>query len=215
MSQVRSNDANNTNVNRIVRFNITASAVGNAAIAANTFAALEGPNYNYKRYGKVNNPTQAQILAQLRTSLVTRVISQYAILVGVQVADALGGPDLGSGLRVEMETDRSGIYYNNDWSTDQTQDKHEVLPITDTVGIGGMNVVKTKPGLQQLLDTLGNVSYDDGVTFVFGGPTGAFDSSAVAVTLPDGTSANGPRLDDAVGGVSSGLVITWDNPAVI
>ena len=214
MTQVRTNDANNANVNRIVRFDIAASGVAGAVAAADMFAALEGPNSHYKHYGRVQNPTQAQILAQLRLSLITRSLSRYAILVGVQVADE--GAGAGSAVRLEFETDRSGVFYNNVWSTDQSVDKDIVTDIVDTVGIGGMSAgPKTKDGLQSMLDELGSVSYDDGVTYVFGGgPTGAFDSTA-GVTLPDGTTGTGPSLADAVVTVSSGLTVTWDNPAVI
>jgi len=203
MSQVRSNDANNANVNRIVRFDITAG--GGATPAADMFAALEGPNYHYKHYGKVQNPTAAQQLAQLRLSLITRSLSRYAILVGVQVADE--GAGAGSAVRLEFETDRSGVFYNNGWSSNQALDKDIVTDIVDTVGIGGMSAgPKTKAGLQSMLDELDAVSYDDGVTFIFG------TDSTTGVTMPDGTTATGPSL---AGGANSGLVVVWDNPAVI
>jgi len=202
MTQVRTNDANNANTNRIVRFDVTAG--GGATPAADMFVALQGPNYNYKHYGKVQNPTQAQILAQLRLSLITRSLSRYAILVGVQVADQ--GAGAGSAARLEFETDRTGVYYNNDWSTNQAVDKDIVIDIADTVGVGGMTTPKTKAGLQTMLDELAAVSYDDGVTFIFG------TDSTAGVTLPDGTTATGPSL---AGGANSGLVVTWDNPAVI
>ena len=221
MTQVRTNDANNANTNRIVRFDITVNTAaynvntnpgGGAVDASDIFAALEGPNYNYKHYGKVQNPTQAQILAQLRLSLVTRTLSRYAILVGVQVADVTTSGETSNALRLEFETDRTGVYYNNDWSTDQSVDKNIVTDIADTVGTGGMNSPKTKAGLQTMLDELASVSYDDGVTYIFG-----FDSTA-GVTLPDGTSATGPSLAPSTilsPPVASGLVVTWDNPAAI
>jgi len=207
MSQVRSNDANNANVNRIVRFDITANGVAGAVPAADMFAALEGPNSYYKHYGKVQNPTAAQELAQLRLSLITRSLSRYAILVGVQVADQ--GAGAGSAVRLEFETDRSGVFYRDGWSTDQVAPKNIVTDIVDTVGTGGMPYgPKTKAGLQSMLDDLAAVSYDDGVTFIFG------SDSSTGVTMPDGTTATGPSLEDSVAG-SSGLVVTWDDPAVI
>ena len=213
MTQVRTNDANNANTNRIVRFDISAEVPGTAG--GDIFASLQGPNYNYKHYGKVQNPTQTQILAQLRLSLVTRALSRYAILVGVQVAENAAAADT---LRLEFETDRTGVFYNNVWSTDQSVDKNIVDPIADTVGIGGMNSPKTKPGLQQMLDELAGVTYDDGVTFIFG------TDALTGVTLPDGTTATGPDLTSTatppaagppVTPTVSGLVVTWDNPAVI
>lgn len=221
MTQVRTNDANNANTNRIVRFDIAVDLTGivpsgapvvndQVTDASDIFASLQGPNYNYKHYGKVQNPTQAQILAQLRLSLITRSLSRYAILVGVQLADA--GAETSNAVRLEFETDRTGVFYNNDWSTDQSVDKNIVADIADTVGTGGMNAPKTKAGLQKMLDELAAVSYDDGVTYVFG-----WDSSA-GVTLPDGTSATGPSLastNTPAVPVYSGLQIVWDNPAKV
>ncbi len=203
MSKVRSNDANNANVNRIVRFDIAAG--GGAAPAADMFAALEGPNYHYKHYGRVQSPTAAQELAQLLLSMITRSLSRYALLVGVQVADQ--GAGAGSAVRLEFETDRSGVFYNNGWSSNQGLDKDIVIDIVDTVGTGGMPYgPKTKDGLQSMLNDLAAVSYDDGVTFIFG------TDSTTGVTMPDGTTATGPSL---AGGANSGLVVVWDNPAVI
>jgi len=206
MTQVRSNDANNANTNRIVRFDVVAETPGTAG--ADIFAALMGPNYNYKHYGKVQNPTQAQILAQLRLSLVTRSLSRYAILVGVQVAQS--GADVNAAVRLEFETDRTGVFYRDGWSLDQVAPKNIVTDIADTVGTGGMNAPKTKAGLQSMLDELAAVSYDDGVTFIFG------TDATAGVTLPDGTTATGPDLTPAVPGTNdAGLVVVWDDPAVI
>ncbi len=206
MSEVRTNDANNANVNRIVRFDIFVT--DNVTDDDDIFASLQGPSYNYKHYGKTQDATQAQILAQLRLSLITRSLSRYAILVGVQVADA--GTGAGSGVVIEFETDRSGVFYNDLWSSDQSTalGKHLVTDIADTVGTGGMSAPKTKDGLQSMLDDLGAVSYDDGLTFIFG------TDSTAGVTLPDGTTATGPDLTFS-GTNLSGLVVTWDNPAVI
>lgn len=204
MTQVRTNDANNANTNRIVRFDVFAAA--GVTGGADIFAALQGPNTHYKHYGKVQNPTQAQILAQLRLSLITRSLSRYAILVGVQVAENAAVAD---SVRLEYETDRTGVYYNNVWSTNQAVDKDIVTDINDTVGVGGMTTPKTKAGLQSMLNELAAVSYDDGVTFIFG------TDATAGVTLPDGTTATGPDLSGWGAGFEAGLQVVWDNPAVI
>ncbi len=202
MSQVRSNDGNTANTNRLSSFIVTAELPGTAG--ADIFLSLVGPNDHYKHYGKINNPTQAQVLAQLRLSLLTRVMSRYAILVGVSVGSV--GSDANAGVRLEYETDRSGPFHNVLWDTDQTQDKELVADIVDVRGVGGMNFPKTKPGLQTILDELGAVSYDDSATFIFG------TNATLGVTLPDGTTATGPSL---AGGGASGLLIAWDNNTVI
>lgn len=205
MGQVRSNDGNSANTNRLSSFIVTADIAGGVTAVPDIFLSLQGQNDHYKHFGKINNPTQAQILAQLRLSLLTRVMSRYSILVGVTVGSV--GADLNAGVRLAYETDRTGIYHNVAWDTDQTQDKELVTDIVDVRGVGGMNFPKTKPGLQTMLDDLGTVSYDGGLTFVFG------TDATLGVTLPDGTTATGPSLAGSAG--ASGLLVAWDNSVVI
>ena len=202
MTQVRTNDVNNANTNRHVRFH-----VGHAAAVAGTFMALQGPAHAYPYYGKVQSPTLAQQLAQLRLSLIARVAARYAILVGVEVASDLAGANYGAGIVLTYEQDEMGVFFNNAWPATVVgggaiTGKHTAGNIADTVGIGGMTTPKTKPGLDAILNDLDGVSYD-------GGATGPFDGVGVNVTLPDGQLATGAALD------GTGLVVTYLEPTVV
>lgn len=190
MSQVRTNDANNANTNREVSFDV--EPVGGEQLA-DTFLALQGPATAYPYYGKIQNPTAAQQLAQLRLSLVTRVLSRWAILVGVRVREDTSSNANGA-IRLTYEQDEMGVFFNNNWPLNPTGvPKHSeegtpgVAPageISDTVGIGGMNAPKSKPGLIDLCADLDSVTYDGGASFVF-------NTFAGNITLPDGTVATG------------------------
>ncbi len=89
-----------------------------------------------------------------------------------------------------------------------TVDKHHVEDITDRLGTGGMTTIKTKPGLQSLIDSLATVSFDGGTT----GPFGALSITGT-ITLPDGrvvtTGGAAPALAADV--FPSGLAVTWLN----
>jgi hypothetical protein len=205
-------DVNTNNFNRHVRFKIepTNAADANAAL----FGMFKGRNNQYPNYGQlVGTPTGVQEVAQLRTSLVIRAVTRYAIPVGVQLAiDSFATPgataNFAPALILTFEQDSTGEFFNNAWNTNTTLAKHQVGNIVDTVGIGGMNAPKTKPGLQGLLDSLFSVTYDGGVS----GPFGAL-SNGGNVVLPNGVNVTGvPVLDNAGGGVpvgTSGLSITY------
>lgn len=204
MSKVRTNDANNANVNRHVRFLVEAE--DGAERVANLFAALKGPQTMYPYYGQIRDPapTSDQELAQLRLSLVTRVLTRYAILVSVQVAKDRDD-NVDGAVILTYEQDEMGAFYNNAWGSNPGGvDKHSAGDIVDTVGTGGMpSGPKTKVGLDNSLDDLQNVSYDDGTT----GPFGTLSSTG-AITLPDGTVTSGsPTL--SAGGTPSGLTVTF------
>lgn len=205
-------DVNAANTNRHVRFRVEAA---NAADAnSGLFAMLKGRATQYPHYGQLTGtPTAEQELAQLRVSYIARAISRYAIHVGVELADDSFGTGgltntAGPALIFTYEQDSTGEFFNQAWTGDQTLDKHEVTDIADTLGVGGMNAPKTKPGLQSLLDSLYAVSFDGGVT----GPFGNL-SNGGAIVLPDGqVTAGAPVLDNAGVGVpalESGLTITW------
>lgn len=204
MSTVRTNDANTANTNRHVRFKVEPQDAGD--YAAYLFASLKGYNAFYPFYGQIKEPTTDQELAQLRLSLVTRVLTRYAILVGVQLAADTGTNDDGAVI-LTYEQDEMGVFYNNDWGSNAdpyATDKHSAGDIVDTVGTGGLvSGPKTKDGLNSSLDDLANVSYDDGVT----GPFGALSTSG-NITLPSGEVTSGsPTL--AAGGTPSGLQVTY------
>lgn len=194
-------DVVTTNVNRMVRFRIEAA---NAADAdTGLFAVLKGPNGYHPYYGQENGtPTANQELAQLR---INKIVHALKSLVGeaveVSVADDSAGTGVGSALIVGFEQDQLGSVYNNAWSTNQAVDKHLTSDVTDSVGTGGMNAPKTRDGLQSLLDTLADLSYDDGST----GPFGDL-SAGGAIVLPDGQTTSGaPVLDNNGGGVGAGV----------
>lgn len=202
-------DINNANVNRHVRFRIEDDNVGGGT--ANTFLALKGPANVYPFYNQVSGvPTVEQELGQLRLNLVIRALSVYTIPVSVQV-DANG-----AGTYLVFEADEFGAYFNQNaftvagesWPLDATDDKHHVLDIVDRLGTGGMTTVKTKNGLQSLMNTLATVSFDGGTT----GPFGDISNTGVII-LPDGrsvtTGAAAPALPD--NGQASGLAVTWVN----
>lgn len=214
-------DVNNANVNRHVRFLVEA---GGAPIS-NTFAVLKGPANVYPFYNQVAGvPTVEQELAQLRVNLVARALAVYTITVSLQVVSATG--ENNTGLQWTVEQDEMGAYFNQQlpplatppgdpgvdtsWPVQgNAVDKHHVEDITDRLGTGGMTTIKTKPGLQSLVNTLASVSFDGGTT----GPFGVL-STGGSVVLPDGrvvtTGAAAPALPIA-GGQASGLVVTWED----
>jgi hypothetical protein len=208
-------DVNSANVNRHVRFNIAPDAADPAA--ANTFLVLKGPANVYPHYNQLAGvPTVEQELAQLRTSLVARALTAYAITISIQVAND------GSSFDWVVEQDEMGAFFNQSlppltggagvsesWPVEgNSVDKHHVADITDRLGTGGMTTIKTKPGLQSLVDSLATVSYDGGTT----GPFGALSETGT-ITLPDGrvvtTGASAPALDDTTS--PAGLVVSWVN----
>lgn len=205
-------DVNSANTNRHVRFRIEPANAADANAAL--FGILKGRGTQYPQYGQLTGtPTANQELAQVRTNYVIRALSAYNIAVGVELADdsfGTGGltANFAPALILTFESDSQGEYFNQAWTGDTTLDKHLTTDITDTVGVGGMTVVKTKPGLQSLVDTLSTVSFDNGAT----GPFGDL-SAGGAVVLRDGqVTAGAPVLDNAGGGVGagvSGLTVTW------
>lgn len=209
-------DVNAFNTNRIVRFRVEVANV--ADVNASMFCVWKGRNNSYPSYGAITTAlTNNQELAVLRTSLVARALTRYAILVGVRVAaDSRGtalpaNSNFGPALELSFETDERGEFYNNAWAPAalNTVDKH--LPgaasdgtpgtYSDTVGVGGMSVIKTKPDLNGLLAAIASISYDNGTT----GPFGT-KSTTGNITLPSGavTSA-APVLSTGVGLNASGL----------
>lgn len=216
MSIVRTNDAHNANTNRHVRFLVEPEDAGDQAV--DLLVALQGPQNAYPYYGKVQGPTLDQELAQLRLSLITRVLTQWAILVGVQVA-ADTAANAGGAVILTYEQDEMGVFYNDAWGravsgggvfdpphkhTNDEQANTDAGDITDTVGVGGLvGGPKTKPGLNSLCDELAGVSYDGGVT----GPFGALSTTG-AIVLPDGRVTAG-SLTLAAGGTLSGLTVTY------
>lgn len=207
-------DVSSANTNRVVRFKIEPVAAGdrNAAL----FGIQKGRNDSYPNYGRLTTAATAnQELAFLRTSLVARALSRYAILVGVKLSldsAATGSPgtaNFGSALEIHFEVNERGEFYSNAWATATTGDKH--LPgaastgapgtYADTVGVGGMTTTKTKPDLNGLLAALSTVSYDGGTT----GPFGAISSTG-NITIPGGLVTSGaPVLSTGVATNTSGL----------
>jgi len=210
-------DVTSANTNRIVRFRVepVAGADRNAAL----FGILKGRNDSYPNYGRLTTAATAnQELAQLRTSLVARALTRYAILVGVKLildsanTGSPGTANFGSALELTFEVNERGEFYNNLWATNTVLDKN--LPgaaatgtpgtYADTVGVGGMTTPKTKPDLNGLLATLADISYDAAGTT---GPFGA-KSSTGNITLPDGrVTAGAPILSTGVATNASGLKV--------
>jgi hypothetical protein len=189
-------DINSANVNRVARFHVEADG----GPTANTFFAIKGAASAYPFYGQLAGvPTVEQELGQLRLSLVQRALSAYAITVSLNVEAG------GSFYEWAFEQDEMGAFFNQLWTGDTSLDKHVVADRTDLLGTGGMTVIKTKPGLQSLCDSLSTVSFDGGTT----GPFGAL-STGGTVTLPDGrvvtTGAAAPALPATN---PAGLVVTW------
>jgi hypothetical protein len=207
-------DVNSANTNRQVRFQVASDT----APQANTFLALKGPANAYPYYNQITGaPTVEQELSQLRLSLVARALSAYAMPVAVQVSAT------GTTMDIVFEQDEMGVFFNQalpplgttpgvdeSWPvTGNAADKHHVADITDRLGTGGMTTIKTKPGLQSLVNSLLSVSYDGGVT----GPFGLLSIGATII-LPDGravtTGAAAPTLP-VVAASTAGLIITWVN----
>ena len=211
-------DVNNANVNRHVRFLVERVA----SPVANVFLSLKGPANVYPFYNQIAGvPTVEQELGQLRLNLVARALAVYTITVSLQVFDS--GGEVNSAVRWTVEQDEMGAYFNQalpplggspgvdqSWPVSgNTVDKHHVEDITDRLGTGGMTTIKTKPGLQSLVNTLSTVSFDGGTT----GPFGDLSDTGTIV-LPDGrvvtTGVAAPALPLA-GGQASGLVVTWED----
>lgn len=202
-------DVSAANTNRQIRFKVEPANVAdrNAAV----FGMFKGRNGQYPNYGQLTGtPTGVQEVAQLRTSLVVRALTRYAIPVAVSLtADSAGTPgataNFAPALMLTFEQDSTGEFFNNAWVSNTTLDKHLVSNIADTVGIGGMTAPKTKPGLQALLDSLYSVTYDNGTT----GPFGVL-SLGGDVTLPNGVLVTGaPVLSTGAGPTASGLIVTY------
>jgi hypothetical protein len=208
-------DVNAANTNREVTFTVAADA----GAIAETFLSLKGAASSYPHYNQIAGvPTVEQELGQLRYNLAARALTAYAITVGLRISDAVAA----NGTLVwTAEQDEMGAFFNQalpplgtapgvdeSWPVDTTVDKHHVEDITDRLGTGGMTTVKTKPGLQSLLDALGNVSYDGGLT----GPFGLL-SAGGTVTLPDGrvvtTGGAAPALPATTN--FAGLTIVFDH----
>ena len=115
-----------------------------------------------------------------------------------------------------------GVFFNQEWTIDPTEDKHGQAgtidapthhpaattdTIQDTVGTGGMpRGPKEKPGLNQLLDTLAPVSWDNSTT----GPFGALSAAgAPNIVLPDGSTTAAAIALPVVGARVAGLSATW------
>ena len=211
-------DVNNANVNRHVRFLVERVA----SPVANVFLSLKGPANVYPFYNQIAGvPTVEQELGQLRLNLVARALAVYTITVSLQVFDS--GGEVNSAVRWTVEQDEMGAYFNQalpplgttpgvdeSWPVQgNVADKHHVEDITDRLGTGGMTTIKTKPGLQSLVNTLATVSFDGGTT----GPFGDLSDTGTIV-LPDGrvvtTGVAAPALPLA-GGQASGLVVTWED----
>lgn len=203
-------DVNNANVNRHVRFHVEADG----GATAETFRALKGPANVYPFYNADVGPfTVEQELGQLRLNLVQRAMAVYTIIVSLQI-DSTGANN--GAVDLVFEADEFGAYFNQraftvageSWPLDPTDDKHHVDDITDFLGTGGMTTVKTKPGLQSLVDSLSTVSFDGGVT----GPFGLL-STGGTITLPSGdvvtTGAAAPALPATTN--PAGLTVTWVN----
>jgi hypothetical protein len=206
-------DVNSANTNRQVTFSVAADG----GAIAETFLAMKGPSNSYPHYNQLAGvPTVEQELAQLRLSLVARALTAYAITVSLQVAAD------GSGFNWVAEQDEMGAFFNQalpplgtapgvdeSWPLQgNAVDKHHVEDITDRLGTGGMTTIKTKPGLQSLVDSLATVSYDGGVTGPFANDTWP---TTTTVTLPDGRvvtlGATAPGL--VVGASASGLIVSF------
>ncbi len=209
-------DVNSANVNRHVTFNVFADG----GAIANTFLALKGPANAYPHYNQITGvPTVEQELGQLRLSLAARALTAYAITISLQIVDDVA-PN--GAFAWPVEQDEMGAFFNQalpplgtapgvdeSWPLQgNAVDKHHVEDITDRLGTGGMTTVKTKPGLQSLLDSLSTVSYDGGTT----GPFGVL-STGGTVTLPDGrvvtTGAAAPALPATTN--AAGLSIAWQS----
>jgi hypothetical protein len=194
-------DVNSANTNRQVTFSVAADA----GAIAETFLAMKGPSNSYPHYNQLAGvPTVEQELGQLRLSLAARALTAYAITVGLQVDDAAA---VNGAFRWIAEQDEMGAFFNQalpplgaapgvdeSWPLQgNAVDKHHIEDITDRLGTGGMTTIKTKPGLQSLLNSLATVSYDGGVT----GPFGLL-SAGGTIVLPDGrvvtTGAAAPAL---------------------
>lgn len=200
-------DVGATNTNRLVRFLIEGKS---GSSQANLFNFVSGPAGFYPRSGRIVTPTNNQLLAQLRVSLIVRRLTVYCPVAEVKIVPDSAAHANG-GLQIGFEQDQMGVFFNNAWFGNVSLAKHVTTDIADSVGTGGMSATKTKPGLATMLAALGTVSYDGGTT----GPFGTLSASG-AVVLPSqlggGTTSGAPALDSGVAsGYESGLQISLIN----
>ena len=197
------------NTNRLARFMVQGNT---GAQAANLFHVVSGPHAFYPRVGRTAGnpltPTNNQQLAQLRLSLAVRALSVYMPPAFVALA-ADSASNANGAFIIAWETDQFGLFFNNAWMSDTTQAKFLTTDIVDTVGTGGMSSVKTKAGLNSLLQSAATRSFDGGTT----GPFGALSSTG-AIVLPTimggGTTSGAPSLNGGVDGThAAGLQITY------
>lgn len=195
-------DVGTTNYARTMRFRVQGHG---GSAAANIFLILKGASSQYPYYGAIQNPTANQVLAQLRVSMVVRALARYAPPVLVEVG-ADSSSNAAGALFIAFETDQMGVYNNPAWETSTANPKGITTDITDSVGTGGMSVVKTKDGLAKMLAGLATLSYDGGTT----GPFGALSTTG-NIVLPDGSTTSGaPSLATGVGaGFESGLEVAY------
>ncbi|RME09998.1 MAG: hypothetical protein D6816_03800 [Bacteroidetes bacterium] len=195
-----------SNTNRQVTFRIepTNAADANAAM----FGMFRGVRTQAPLVGRQTTvPTANEKLAQLRTNLVVLAVSRLAVVTGLRFVDDVHGTggitaNYGPALEVTFETDGHGTFQVDGWELNPTAAKQTVADITDGIGSGGSAFIKTKPGLQSVIDALKDVSYDGGVT----GPFGALSTSG-NIVLPDGdTTAGAPVLST---GANAGLSVVF------
>lgn len=175
---------------------------------------FKGRSNSYPHYGQLTGtPTANQELAQLRTNLVVSAMKAYAIPTHVALATdsastAGSTANFAPALLIGFEQDEMGVFFNNAWTGNTVLAKHSAADISDTVGVGGASSVKTKLGLQGLVDALAGTTYDGGTTGPFGDLT-----DGGAIVLPDGQTTSGaPDLDNNGSGVGagvSGLTVTF------
>lgn len=200
-------DVNAANTANYVLFRVepVTALERNAAI----FGMRVGSETEYPHRNIDTSVSANEELAQVRTNLVVRALSQYAVPQVVRLAQDSASTGLsanaGSALIIGFETARTGIFANPAYVRGTASTPRQIVTnISDSVGVGGMSSPKTKNGLQALLDSLYNVSYDGGTT----GPFGTLSASG-AIVLPSArTSAGAPALSTA-GGVTSGLTISF------
>lgn len=199
-----------SNVNRTVTFRIEATDAADSN--AGLFGIHNGLSGTWPFEGQLPTaPTANQTLAQERTLFVLDAMRQLGVIVGVApVADSHGTALAASyeapALEVTFETDDLGTFQNSAYSLSNptAAAKQVTTDITDTLGIGGSSIVKTKNGLQSIVDALATVSFDGGTT----GPFGVLSATG-NIVLSDGTTTTAGAPTLATPGTGSGITVTF------
>lgn len=159
----------NSNTNRTLRLSIVASTAVN-----NVFESLKGTATTAPFTDAIVNPVVNDFIAAKRFDAVVRAVSVYAPSVKIVLTTTTHTNDT---IIIEFETAVSQVLVGT-------------ADISDTHGVGD-RAVKTKPGIQTLLNSvLANASLDKGTTLLFAANPNNSDGTASTAAVVTALTAS-------------------------